>query len=72
MVHPCSLAKSKISFFMVEINIAMYISIYLRISLFAHPSMGTDCFHASAIVNNAAMNAEVHISFQISVSAFFG
>ena len=29
------------------------------------------CFFSLAIVNNAAMNIEVHVSFQISVLVFF-
>ena len=30
------------------------------------------CFHTLGIVNNAAINVRVHVSFQISVSVFFG
>ena len=30
------------------------------------------CFHVLAIVNNAAVSMELHISFQVSVFAFFG
>ena len=30
-----------------------------------------DCFHVLAIVNNAAMNTGVHVSFQISVLVSF-
>ena len=34
--------------------------------------MHLGCFHILAIVNNAAVNIEVHICFQISVFVFFG
>ena len=39
----------------------------LSINLSQHQGI----FHGLAIVNNAAMNIEVHISFQISVFTFF-
>ena len=41
---------------------------------FIHSSVGRplDCFHVLAIVNSAAMNTEVHLSFQIKSFCLFG
>ena len=43
--------------------------VYTRSSLSIHIHFG--CFHVFAIVNSAAMNIGVHISFQIRVFIFF-
>ena len=46
----------------------MHVYIYIYISsLFIYQFLDTDCFCNSAIVNNAAMNIGVHVSFCISV-----
>ena len=43
----------------------MLYHIYLFIHSFVHGNLGY--FHTSPIVNNAAMNIGVHVSFKISV-----
>ena len=60
------LADGKISFiFMAE----WYSIVYLYHIYFIHSSVDghLGCFHVFAIVNRAAVNIEVHVSFQISV-----
>ena len=51
----------------------IYISPYIHTtsSLTIHLWMDLGCAHILAVVNNVAMNTEMHISFQISIFIFF-
>ena len=52
----------------------MYIYIYIYQIFFIHLSVDRHlgCFHVLAIVNSAAMNIAMHVSFQMSVFIFSG
>ena len=51
----------------------MYVFVYVCFFVI-HTSVDghLDCFHILAFVNNAVLNIEMHVSFQISVFVFFG
>ena len=58
----------------VCVCVCIYIYIHTHYILFSYLSihllMDTSCFHVLAIVNNAAINISVHISFQSRVFVF--
>ena len=42
------------------------------LNIYTTSSLHVGCFQILAIVNNAALNTGVHVSFQINVFIFFG
>ena len=72
-----AVANSKISYLVAKqcFNVCIYkIHIYTHYDVFIHSSISGHLgyFHILVIVNNAAVNMEVCISFQINVLVFFG
>ena len=58
----------------IRVFVCVCVCVCLHHIFFICPSMDGhfNCFHIVAIVNNAAVNIGVYISFQISVFIFFG
>ena len=63
------LHMARFPYFLWLSNIPLYP--YTTISLPIHPSMATEVVSISWIVNNAAMDMRMQISFQVSVLIFF-
>ena len=70
VIHPCCHRWQDFLFWWLNNLYIIYVFNILFIHSFIYVHLG--CPHILAIVNDAAMNIEVHVSFQITIFIFFG